>query len=447
MVFTPGIMEATEMKRMEMTRRSFLKGSAIGATALSLGLASSRKAVGANERIRLGFIGVANRGGQLLRSTLRNKDVEVVAVCDVDEPMMLKQERALRLQVERFTDFRKMLEKKDVDAVFIATPDHWHAIQTIMACDAGKDVYVEKPLSITVVEGRKMVEAVRRNSRVCQVGTQRRSSELYQRLAEMVRGGKIGKVTIGRAYRLSNMYPTGIGIAPDSEPPKGLDWDMWLGPRPERAFNENIHPYKFRWWHLYSSQLANWGVHYLDAMRWMTGEVAPASLSAHGGRFAVKDARTIPDTLEVTYEFASGMLMIFGQYEASGNPALAYGEIELRGTDGTLYSSEREFKIVPERGGQFAESGPRMEPMEETSDQGDSTDAHIRNFLDCMKSRQRPNADIEEGHRSTTFSLLGNIALATRSRLDWDWKRERITNNDQANNLLHYQYREPWTLG
>jgi len=435
------------MKRMEMTRRSFLKGSAIGATALSLGLASSRKAVGANERIRLGFIGVANRGGQLLRSTLRNKDVEVVAVCDVDEPMMLKQERALRLQVERFTDFRKMLEKKDVDAVFIATPDHWHAIQTIMACDAGKDVYVEKPLSITVVEGRKMVEAVRRNSRVCQVGTQRRSSELYQRLAEMVRGGKIGKVTIGRAYRLSNMYPTGIGIAPDSEPPKGLDWDMWLGPRPERAFNENIHPYKFRWWHLYSSQLANWGVHYLDAMRWMTGEVAPASLSAHGGRFAVKDARTIPDTLEVTYEFASGMLMIFGQYEASGNPALAYGEIELRGTDGTLYSSEREFKIVPERGGQFAESGPRMEPMEETSDQGDSTDAHIRNFLDCMKSRQRPNADIEEGHRSTTFSLLGNIALATRSRLDWDWKRERITNNDQANNLLHYQYREPWTLG
>jgi len=420
----------------------------MGATALSLGLRASAEALGANDKIRLGFIGVANRGGQLLRSTLRLKDanVEVAALCDVDEPTMLKQEKATRLQCEKFTDFRKMLEKKDMDAVVIATPDHWHAIQTIMACDAGKDVYVEKPLSITVVEGRKMVEAVRRSNRVCQVGTQRRSSDLYQRLVEMVRGGKIGKVTVGRAYRLSNMYPTGIGIAPDAEPPEGLDWDMWLGPRPERPFNVNIHPYKFRWWDLYSSQLGNWGVHYLDAMRWIVGEVAPSSVCSLGGRYAVKDARTIPDTLEVTYELPSGMLMVFGQYEASGNPALAWGEVELRGTQGTLYCSENGFKIIPEKGGQFVESGLRMQPMEGKGPDGDSTDAHIRNFLDCMRSRKPCNADIEDGHRSTTFSLLGNISLATRSRIDWDWKRERITNNEEANNLLHYKYREPWKL-
>jgi len=430
-----------------MTRRSFLRTSAAGATALSLGLRSSQEALGASDRIRLGFIGVANRGGQLLRSTLRNKDIEVVALCDVDEPIMLKQERATRLQTEKFTDFRKMLDKKDIDAVFIATPDHWHAIQTVMACDAGKDVYVEKPLSMTVVEGRKMVEAVRRNNRVCQVGMQRRSSEIYQKLVEMVRGSKIGKVTVARAYRLSNMFPTGIGVGPDSQPPNGLDWDMWLGPRPVRPFNVNIHPYKFRWWHLYSSQLANWGVHYLDAMRWMVGETAPASLSAHGGKFAVNDARTVPDTLEVTLEFESGMLMIFGQYEASGNPVLASGEIELRGTQGTLYCSESGFKVIPERGGQFVESGPRIEPMEGRGPEGDSTDAHIRNFLDCMRNRKPCNADIEDGHRSTTFSLLGNIALATKSRLDWDWQTERITNNDEANKLLHYDYRAPWKLG
>ncbi len=433
--------------KTEMTRRSFLKHSALGATALSLGLGASRKALGANERIRLGFIGVANRGGQLLRVAVRNKDLEVAALCDVDEPMMRTQERALRIDVEKYADFRRMLEQKDIEGVVIATPDHWHAIQTIMACDAGKDVYVEKPLSITVVEGRRMVEAVRRNKRVCQVGTHRRSSELYQRLVEMVQGGKIGKVTVARTYRLSNMYPNGIGIAPDSDPPKGLDWDMWLGPRPARPFNVNIHPYKFRWWHLYSSQLGNWGVHYFDAIRWMVGETAPACLSAHGGKFAVKDARTIPDTLEVTYEFASGMLMLFGQYEASGNPALAYGEAELRGTQGTLYSSDSGFKILPERGGQFEESKPRMEPMEGKSDQGDPTEAHVRNFLDCIKSREPCNADIEEGHRSTTFSLLGNIALATRSRLDWDWRTERITNNEEANQLLHYEYRKPWKLG
>ncbi len=433
----------------KMTRRSFLKTSAVGATALSLGLPSGSKALGANDKIRLGFIGVTNRGGQLLRSTLRleDADVEVAALCDVDEPMMLRQEKATRLQTEKFTDFRRMLEKKDIDAVFIATPDHWHAIQTLMACDAGKDVYVEKPLSITVLEGRKMVEAVRRTNRVCQVGMQRRSSDVYQRLVDMVRGGKVGKVTVARAYRLSNMYPSGIGIAPDSDPPEGLDWDMWLGPRPKRPFNPNIHPYKFRWWHLYSSQLANWGVHYFDAMRWMVGEEAPASLSAHGGKFAVKDARTVPDTLEVTLEFESGMLMIFGQYEASGNPVLASGEIELRGTDGTLYCSENGFKIIPERGGQFVESGPRMEPMEGKGPEGDSTDAHIRNFLDCMRSRKSCNADIETGHRSTTFSLLGNIALATKSRIEWDWKSERITNNGEANKLLHYEYRAPWKLG
>jgi predicted dehydrogenase len=434
--------------KKEMTRRTFLKSSAAGATALSLGLRATAQALGANDKIRLGFIGVANRGGQLLRSTLRLKDanVEVVALCDVDEPTMLKQEKATRLQSEKFTDFRKMLEKKDMDAVVIATPDHWHAIQTIMACDAGKDVYVEKPLSITVVEGRRMVESVRKNNRVCQVGTQRRSSDLYQRLVEMVRGGKIGRVTVGRAYRLSNMYPTGIGIAPDAEPPEGLDWDMWLGPRPKRLFNENIYPYKFRWWDLYSSQLGNWGVHYLDAMRWVVGEVAPSSVCALGGKYAVKDARTIPDTLEVTYELPSGMLMVFGQYEANGNPALAWGEVELRGTEGTLYATESGFKIIPEKGGQFVESGPRMEPMDGKSSGEDSTDAHIRNFLECMRSRKRPNADVEDGHRSTTFSLLGNISLATRSRIDWDWKHERITRPEEANELLHYRYREPWKL-
>ncbi len=431
----------------EMTRRGFLKNSVVGATALSLGLGASRRALGANERIGLGFIGIANRGGQLLRVAVRNSDLEVAALCDVDEPMMLKQERALRLDTKKFIDFRKMLEMKELDGVVIATPDHWHAIQMIMACDADKDVYVEKPLSMTVVEGRRMVEAVRRNKRVCQVGTQRRSSKLYQRLVKMVRTGEIGKVTVARAYRLSNMFPGGIGVTADSEPPEGLDWDLWLGPRPARPFNVNIHPYKFRWWQLYSSQLANWGVHYFDAIRWMVGEAAPCSVCAMGGQFAVKDARTIPDTLETTFELPSGMLVIFGQYEASGNPAMVSGEVELRGTQGTLYSSERSFKVIPERGGQFEESNRRMEPMEGKSDQGDSTEAHMRNFLDCIKSRKQPNADIEEGHRSTTFSLLGSISLATKSRLEWDWKNERITSPAEANKLLHYQYRKPWSLG
>src|SRR5262249_37958901 len=176
----------------------------------------------------------------------------------------------------------------------------------------------EKPLSIVVREGRRIVEAARRNDRIVQVGTQRRSSKLYAQLAELVQSGAIGKVTVARAFYASNMIPDGIGHESDSEPPEGLDWDMWLGPRPQRAFNQNILPYKFRWWQLSSSQMANWGVHYFDVMRWMVGETAPASLSAHGGVFALKDARTIPDTAEVVFEHASGMLMAFSTYEASG---------------------------------------------------------------------------------------------------------------------------------
>ncbi|NQT51024.1 Gfo/Idh/MocA family oxidoreductase, partial [bacterium] len=356
---------------------------------------------------------------------------------------------------ETCKDFRQVLGRKDIDAVVIGTPDHWHAIQTIDACDAGKDVYVEKPLSVTIKEGRRMVVAARRNQRVVQVGTHRRSSTLYHQMADYVRAGNIGKVSVGRAYRLSNMFPAGIGKMKLTDPPKELDWDLWLGPRPKQPYQANIAPYKFRWWHLYSSQVANWGVHYFDALRWLAGDLAPASLSAHGTHTVVDDDRTIPDTMEVIAEMPSGHLFIFGQYEASGNPAMATGrkelsaaEVELRGSQGTLCIRGERALVIPERGGQFQDRKPRMEPQTFTASgsHGDVTSLHARNFLDCVKSRQKPNADIEIGHRSTTFSLLANIALATKSRIEWDAEKEMAVNNPAANQLLHYTYRKPWVL-
>jgi predicted dehydrogenase len=426
-----------------VTRRSFARTAAIG-----LAAASASRVVGANERVRLGFIGVGNRGGQLQAAFATHDDCQAVAFCDVWKPYLDRARERNGGKGDVVTDFRKLLERDDLDALVIATPDHWHAIQTVDACDAGKDVYVEKPLSITIHEGRRMVAAARRNQRVVQVGTHRRSSPLYADLVRLVQDGKIGKVTVSRAYRLSNMWPDGIGQAKHTDPPDGLNWDLWLGPRPARPYQGNIAPYKFRWWQLYSSQMANWGVHYLDAIRWITGELAPASVSAHGGRFAVDDDRTIPDTLEATFEFASGRLALFGQYEASGNPALRSGEVELRGTLGTVYVSGRRFEIVPERGGQFQDRTPRMEPVKQDAkgSNRDLTALHARNFLDCIKSRNRPNADIEIGHRSTTFSLLANIALAAKARLEWDAQAERITSPASANTMLHYEYRKPWVL-
>lgn len=436
--------------KQALSRRSFGKVSgtmAVGTMLPSIHT-STYRILGANERIRLGFIGVANRGQQLMDAFSEHKDCEIVALADVDQQILEKAAGRVGGKVDCYEDFRRVIDRQDIDAVVIATPDHWHAIQTIMACKAGKDVYVEKPLSITVVEGRKMVEAARKYNRVVQVGTQRRSSPLYMQLVQLVQEGKIGKVTVSRAYRLSNMAPTGIGHAPPGDPPPHVNWDLWLGPRPARPFQATIHPYKFRWWDLYSSQMANWGIHYLDAIRWINGDLAPSSVCAMGGRFAVDDDRTIPDTLEAVFEFPAGRLAIFGQYEASGNPIfpVAGAELELRGTIGTAYIGTRTIHVVPERGGQFQDPSPRMEPIKIEGPVGDPTVLHARNFLDCVRSRQKPNADVEEGHRSTTCSLIANISLMLRARLDWDPVNERFTNMPEANNLLHYEYRKPWSL-
>jgi predicted dehydrogenase len=424
-----------------VSRREFAAGvAALGASAGASG------ARGPNDRVRLGFIGVGNRGGQLLNAALKNADVEIVGLCDVYAPYLDRAQSRISRPVAVYGDYRKLIERADVDAVVVATPDHWHALQTVDACDTGKDVYVEKPLSVTIVEGRRMVEAARRNQRIVQVGLQRRSSAMYAELGELVRGGLIGKVTLARCHRISNMHPNGIGRAPDGPPPTGLDWDTWLGPRPMRPFNPSIAPYKFRWWKAYSSQVGNWGVHYFDALRWVLGERAPVSVSAHGGRYAVEDDRDIPDTMEAIFELASGRLLTFGQYEASGLPALRSGEVELRGTDGAIYAGSSGYEVVADKPGQFQDWRPRLESKQVRVQDGDLDARHMRNFLDCVKSRKTPACDVEEGHLSTVFAHLANIALACRARLEWDAQEERIGNNRAANSLLHYRYRSPWRL-
>ena len=435
----------------KITRRTFNRRTTIGLglAAAATSAASAAQVLGANDKIRVGFIGVANRGGQLMDAFLAQDDVQPVALCDVDQRAFAKSRPKVSGEIDLEHDFRKLLDRQDIDAIVIATPDHWHAIQTVMACDAKKDVYVEKPLAVTVHEGRRMVEATRRNDRVVQVGTHRRSSPLYTELARRTQAGRYGKICISRAYRLSNMFPDGIGKKKPETPPQELDWDMWLGPRPWQPYRETIAPYRFRWWQLYSSQMANWGVHYLDAIRWCTGELAPQSICAMGGRFAVDDDRTVPDTMEVTFQFESGRIAVFGQYETSSNAIFPSGEIEMRGTLGTVYVSATSYEVVPERGGQYQDSKPRMEPetLEATGDNASLTARHARNFLDCMRSRAKPNADIEIGHRSTSFALLANISLSVGERLDWDAGRERFTNSEAANQMLHYEYRAPWKLG
>lgn len=468
------------MKKNTTNRRDFIAKTTLAAAGLSLRLnaksANGILSAGPNDKIRVGFIGVGNRGSQLLKLFMAQPDCEVAALCDVYEPYLLrdytkvdkrytegflgKEGRIPKMgvtfngKVKPYNDYRRLLEDKTIDAVCIATPDHWHALQTIDAMKAGKDVYVEKPLTATIYEGRAMVKTQIATGRIAAVGLNRRGNLVYQKLLKIMQAGKIGKLTIGRASHVNNMFPAGIGKMNPDAPPKDFNWDVWLGPRAYIPYRYNIAPYTFRWWSDYSSQIGNWGVHYIDVLRWLMGEKAPASVSAHGGKYVLDDDSTIPDTLQVTFEFASGSIIIFSDLEATSGAMLPSGEIEIRGTKGTLLADETAYKIVPATPGQFQTwnkliEAEEFENINRTLDDGssaDSTSALIRNFLDCIKTRQTPLCSLEEGHRSTSFAHLANIALATKSRLLWDADKEQITNNSEANKLLHYEYRQPYKL-
>lgn len=460
------------------TRREFIAKTTLVTAGLAVGVSSVdaagyRSIIGANEKINVGFIGIGNRGSQLLNIFMKQPDVNIAALCDVYEPYLLRNREMVDKRyftdlsgqipkmgesfpgnVERYNDFRKLLDNKDIDAVVIATPDHWHAIQMIAAINAGKDVYVEKPLTATIREGRAMVNAQAASKKVVAVGLNRRGNAFYQKLAKEIPAGKIGKISVGKAFRINNMAPSGIGRMKPEDPPKDLNWDMWLGPRAFRPYQYNIAPYKFRWWSDYSSQMGNWGVHYMDVIRWMMGEKAPVTISAVGGRYVVDDDRTIPDTMDVTYEFASGKLITFSIYEASSGGLFQSGEVELRGTLGTLNASEKGYTITPCGTGQFqtvksslkAETFTSNDAMLADGSSGDSTAMLIKNFVECVKTRNTPFCPIEEGHRSTSFAHLANIALATGERLRWDSEKEVFTNSEAANKLLQYEYRKPWKL-
>jgi predicted dehydrogenase len=442
-----------------MNRRAFAKTAALSGltTALSAG-----RVLGANERVRVGFIGLGNRGDQVLDAFLQHKDADVAAICDIYAPYLDFASRKIGTNPQQFRDYRKLLERKNLDAVAVCTPDHWHALMTVHACDSGKDVYVEKPLSLCVAEGRKMVEAARRNDRVTQVGLQRRSADFVQEAAEFIRQGGIGHVTVARAFHIQNEWPKGIGNSPNSAPPADVDWDAWLGPAPMVPYNKNRTFYRFRWFYDYSGgQLTNFGVHYLDVIHWALGQDTPLAVVAMGGKFVMPDNREIPDTLEVVWTYPGNTLVTFSQFNATSPPAGARGaEIEFRGTKGTLYLQSNGYEVVPENvtPNEFAARTPTNRKLEKgwrdgakamieprkVGGKGDTTAAHARNFLDCVKSRNRCHCDIETGHRDTTAALIGNIAHKSKSYLEWDGKAERFTNNAVANKYLSYAYRAPY---
>jgi predicted dehydrogenase len=443
----------------KLTRRDFTKTATAASVSTALGYT---RILGANERIRVGFIALGNRGDQVLDAFLKQTDCEVPAVCDIYQPYMDFASKKIGTSPKQFKDYRKLLEVKDLDAIAINTPDHWHALQMIEACAAGKDVYVEKPLALTVNEGRAMVNAARKYNRVTQVGIHRRSSAFVKEACDIVKSGYLGKVMSVRAFHIQNEWPKGIGNPADSAPPPDFDWEAWLGPAPKRAYNKNRTFYRFRWfWDYSGGQLTNFGVHYLDSIHQGLGVDTPLAVTAMGGRLAIEDNREIPDTMEVVWMYPNNTLVTFTQINANAHAAgLNRGEIEFRGTKGTLYLQSNGYEVVPDAISPnefFARTpldrsldnwrkgaAPQITVKKGTGDA--DTKHHARNFLDCVKSRAKTNCDIETGHRSTSAPLIGNIAFKTKSYLEWDAKAERFTNNEAANKLLSYKYRAPYKL-
>ena len=448
-----------------MTRRDFARGAAISATA-----ASYSRILGANDRVRMGYIGLGNRGDQVHDAFLEHGDEITTAVCDLRDDYMDFAVKKSRATPRKYKEYKQLLADKDVDAVVIATPDHWHAPMFINACNAGKDVYVEKPLSLTVSEGRRMVETADRTQRVVQVETNRRSWKTYHEMIDFVHSGGIGKISAARCFSIRNEWPNGLGTPVEGPAPDESHWDHWLGPAPKVPYNSNRSFYNFRWFYNYSGgQLTNFGVHYMDIVRWAMGKDSPRAVVALGGKYGgIKDNREIPDTLEVVWDYGDSIAS-FSQFNANGAPGdLRGSEIELRGTKGTIYIRNSGWEVVPDEisdtvtgydqgqgyGNPLERKARNIRPkkkliearLEKGSGAGD-TFAHTRNFLDCVKTRAKCNADILTGHLSTSTTLIGNIAHKTRSMLEWDARAERFTNNTAANQWLSYKYRPEYKEG
>jgi predicted dehydrogenase len=416
-----------------MRRRDFI--------GVSLGAVAARVRLGAAEQVNIGIIGVGGRGRSLIRVMSTVPGVNVKYLCDADQASLEKAHavvQKLGLPATKDTnDIRRLLDDKELDAVVIATPDHWHAPATILACDAGKDVYVEKPASHNIREGRLMIDAARRNNRIVQVGTQARSRPSTLKAIEFVKSGKIGRVLMGKAW--NTQLRQNIGHKEDGPVPPGVDYETWLGPAPWIPFNENRFHYNWHWhWHFGTGDAGNDGVHQMDICRWALGESYPIKVSGSGRKIFFDDDQQTPDTMNVTFDY-EGKSMIWEMriWNPYGMDGIDNG-VAVYGTEGVVHIGAFEgkwgFKVFDRDGklvGQPSEGEPGQDP-------------HAQNFLESVRSRKLPSADIMEGHLSALHAHLANIVARTGTNLRFDPGSETVIGDSEANLYVSRRYRTHW---
>ncbi len=425
-----------------LTRRHFFQGAA---TALA-----ATRVVGANDRIRIGIVGLGGRGNSHLGSYARITECQVVALCDVNqaarERAQARLEKLTSFKAKEYNDMRDLFADKEVDAVSIATPNHWHALATIWACEAGKDVYVEKPASHNIYEGWRMVEVARRTQRMVQVGSQSRSSPNKIKAMALLKDGVIGKVYLAKGLCFKRR--PSIGKTPPEPVPPGLDWDKFLGPAPMRPYTKNRFAYNWHWfWDTGNGDIGNQGVHEMDICRWGLGEVGmPVAAVSTGGKYVYDDDQETPNTQLATFDYGDKEIVFEVRGLLTGPEA---GLPVRRGnTIGNLFLGSDGWMWVDGSGFQVYKGESNQLVMEEKAERGDTTVAHMRNFLSACRSRnyKELTAEIEIGAMSAALCHLANISYRVGRVLRWDEKRKKFVNDPEADKFITREYRKPYVV-
>jgi predicted dehydrogenase len=439
---------------MPLNRRTFIRNSsiaALGAGAISTVpfeiLAFQRKTVAASDKIRIGLIGCKGQGWQNISSMLKIPQVECAAICDIDN-MILDQRKAdlekLKIKPKIYTDYRKLLENKNIDAVIVATPDHWHCLQMIDACAAGKDVFVEKPVANSIREAQLMVDAANKYNKIVQVAQWQRSMEHFKNAINFVQSGKLGKINVTKAWMYrGNSVP--LEKVPDGPVPSGVDYNMWLGPAEKRPFNKNRFHYEFRWfWDYAGGLMTDWGVHLIDMVLMGMNADVPQTVMASGGKYVFpNDARETPDIQTAIYDFSNfQMIWEHNMSNSSGNYGMQHG-IAFIGENGTLLLNRSGWEVRPDK----LKGQEKMEAVawQPSSDVG--LDKHTVNFIETLKTRKKEdlNCPIEAGAKVAIIAHMGNVALRSGEKVYWKSEANKFT-NEKANSMVTPEYHNGWVF-
>lgn len=439
---------------MKPSRRDFIKKSTgivalTGLTGINSAFPSApAKKYQASDTIVIGLIGARSQGGYDHSLALKQPGVVCAAVADIDDSVLSERSDEIEQQQgkrpDTYKDYRKLLERNDIDAVVIGTPDHWHCLNLVHACEAGKDVYIEKPMANTIAECDIMVSAARKHKRIVQVGQQQRSGAHWKAIREFIKSGKIGQLRKVQIWANFN-YGIGQSVVPDSQPPEGVDFDMWLGPAPSRTFNSSRFHGSWRmFWDYGGGLMTDWGVHLIDMALWAKDiTTPPLATVATGGNFAYSDhAHETFDTMSVSWQMKD--FSVSWEHNAgtqNGPYGRLYG-LAFIGNDATLVADRSGWELFPETGS----NGYKVPAIPKQNTGGENHEEHVKDFLECIRSRKEPACPIENGRLVAMYAHMANIALRTNTRLDWDPLTNTFGSNRAANGLIAPVYRQPWKL-